>query len=69
MPGGTLKASGATGEFMSVKFPKAEMGVWLIERVILYSSAYSQGLGLIYSSWHADPSSHTPNMVFSFVIH
>lgn len=50
MPGGTLKASGATGEFMSVKFPKAEMGVWLIERVILYSSAYSQGLGLIYSS-------------------
>lgn len=50
MLGGTLKASGATGEFMSVKFPKAEMGAWLIECVILYSSAYSQGLGLIYSS-------------------
>lgn len=69
MLGGTSKATGATGEFMSVKFSKAEMGVWLIEHVILYSSSYSQGLGLIYSSRHADPSSHTPNMVFSFVIH
>ena len=39
-----------TGELMSVKFSKAEMGAWLTERVILYSSAYSQGLGLIYSS-------------------
>lgn len=37
MLGGTSKATGATGEFMSVKFSKAEMGVWLIEHVILYS--------------------------------
>lgn len=50
MPGGASKATGATGELMSVKFSKAETGAWLRERVILYSSAYSQGLGLIYSS-------------------
>lgn len=49
MPGGASKATGATGELMSVKFSKAETGAWLRERVTLYSSAYSQGLGLIYS--------------------
>lgn len=44
MLGGTSKATGATGN-LSVKFSKAEIRVWLIEHVILYSSSYSPGTG------------------------
>lgn len=67
MLGGTLKASGATGEFMSAKFPKAEMGAWLIEPIILYSSAYSQGLGLIIAGDMLTPPP-TPQTWFSHLL-
>lgn len=57
MLGGTSKAIGATGEFMSVKFSKAEMGVWRWEH-ILCTSSYSQDWALFIAPDMLTPLTH-----------